>query len=342
MPYNIQRRLPAEWEEQSGVQLTFPHKETDWADDLDEAIDCFRQIAEQISFREKVLVVAQDIETAKYALKNCQPSNLILVNLPTNDTWARDHAAITIEENGKTMLLDFVFNGWGLKFASDQDNQITRRLHQNNVFGNLPIEHTGFVLEGGSIESDGKGTVLTTSECLMSFNRNYPLIVSEIEEKIKSYFGAKRVLWLHFGSLLGDDTDAHIDTLARFCDEKTIAYVKCYDKHDEHFDSLERMEEELKNFKTIEGEPYRLIPLPLPSPMYDETGYRLPSTYANFLIINEAVLAPIYQVKEDDMALKNLKECFPNKEIVPIDCRVLVRQHGSLHCVTMQFPKGVF
>jgi agmatine/peptidylarginine deiminase len=197
------------------------------------------------------------------------------------------------------------------------------------------------VLEGGSIESDGKGTILTTSECLMSFNRNYPLTASEIEEKIKSYFGAKRVLWLHFGSLLGDDTDAHIDTLARFCDEKTIAYVKCYDKNDEHFEGLERMEDELKKFKTLEGEPYRLIPLPLPSPMYDETAYRLPSTYANFLIINEAVLAPIYHVKEDELALKRLKECFPNKEIVPIDCKVLVKQHGSLHCVTMQFPKGV-
>ncbi|GAB4329072.1 MAG: agmatine deiminase family protein [Flammeovirgaceae bacterium] len=337
----MQRRLPAEWEEQSGVQLTFPHKDTDWADDLDEAIDCFRQIAEQISFREKVLVVAQDTETAKYALKNCQPSNLILVSLPTNDTWARDHAAITIEENDNPKLLDFVFNGWGMKFAADQDNQITRRLHQNKVFGNLPLEHTGFVLEGGSIESDGKGTILTTSECLMSFNRNYPLTSTEIEEKIKSYFGAKRVLWLHFGSLLGDDTDAHIDTLARFCDERTIAYVKCYDKNDEHYEGLEKMEEELKKFRTIDDEPYRLVPLPLPSPMYDEKGYRLPSTYANFLIINEAVLVPIYHTKEDELALKKLKECFPDREIVAIDCRVLVKQHGSLHCVTMQFPRGV-
>ncbi|MDW8287103.1 MAG: agmatine deiminase family protein, partial [Flammeovirgaceae bacterium] len=338
---NMERRLPAEWEPQSGVQLTFPHANTDWSDDLEEVVDCFRQIAREISMREKLLVVAEDRLLAEEALDDCRQENLIITSLPTNDTWARDHAPITIFENNQPKLLDFVFNGWGLKFAADKDNQISRRLYMNRIFGNISLEAFNFVLEGGSIESDGQGTLLTTAECLLSHNRNYPLTVGEIEERLKAYLGVRRILWLHFGSLLGDDTDAHIDTLARFCNPQTIAYVKCYDKNDPHYDGLRRMEEELQQFKQADGKPYHLVALPLPSAIYDQSGYRLPATYANFLIINGAVLVPIYQVSEDKEAITLLRKCFPDREIIPIDCRVLIRQHGSLHCITMQYPLGV-
>jgi agmatine/peptidylarginine deiminase len=196
------------------------------------------------------------------------------------------------------------------------------------------------VLEGGSIESDGIGTILTTSECLLSPNRNGGYSKAEIETYLQRVFGAKRLLWLHHGYLAGDDTDSHIDTLARFCDEHTIAYVKCDDPSDEHFEALEKMETALKTFRTLEGTPYRLIALPMAQPMY-ENKQRLPATYANFLIINGAVLLPFYNSPKDAEAKQILERIFPDREIIGIDCSILVKQHGSLHCVTMQYPKEV-
>ena len=199
-----------------------------------------------------------------------------------------------------------------------------------------------FVLEGGSIESDGCGTILTTSECLLSENRNGEFSRHQIEDCLAQRLGAQRVLWLDNGALLGDDTDSHIDTLARFVDPHTIAYVKCYDPSDDHFAELEAMERQLQAMTDVDGNRYRLVPLPLPRPIHDEDGLRLPATYANFLIMNSRVLVPVYADEVNDArALETLAGCFPGREIVPIDCRALIQQHGSLHCVTMQFPEGV-
>jgi len=339
---NGNRVLPAEWYEQSIVQLTFPHADTDWAEVLEEATACFVAIAEAIAARQKLLVVCADTAVVAALLKNCPSENVLLVNLPSNDTWARDHAAITVIEDERPILLDFKFNGWGLKFGADKDNLITQKLLQYNV---LPAatryeNHLNFVLEGGSIESDGIGTILTTSECLLSPNRNGGYSKAEIETYLQRVFGAKRLLWLHHGYLAGDDTDSHIDTLARFCDEHTIAYVKCDDPSDEHFEALEKMETALKTFRTLEGTPYRLIALPMAQPMY-ENKQRLPATYANFLIINGAVLLPFYNSPKDAEAKQILERIFPDREIIGIDCSILVKQHGSLHCVTMQYPKEV-
>ena len=163
-----------------------------------------------------------------------------------------------------------------------------------------------------------------------------------IEERLKAFFHAERVLWLDHGYLAGDDTDGHIDTLARFCPEQAIAYVKCEDRTDEHYEELARMEEQLRTFRTLQDEPYRLVPLPMPQAVYDEDGQRLPATYANFLIVNGAVLMPTYgQPANDELARRALLKAFPQHEIVGIDCRPLIRQHGSLHCCTMQFPASV-
>ena len=208
------------------------------------------------------------------------------------------------------------------------------------MFGETPIEQEDFILEGGAIESDGKGTLLTTSECMLNFNRNF-LSQNETEIHLKYYFGIKRFLWLFNGYLAGDDTDSHIDTLVRFCNENTIAYVKCDDEKDEHFQSLKKMEIELQAFKQVNGKPYNLIALPFPKAIFDEDGQRLPATYANFLIINGAVLVPIYNVPQDESALKILKQVFPERAIIGIDCNALILQHGSLHCVTMQYPIGI-
>ncbi len=335
------RRLPAEWETQSAVQFTFPHAQSDWAALLAEVIPCFVRLIETVTNYEKAIVVCDEVARVAPLLRGAVAQNLELVALPSNDTWARDHAAITVLEDDEPILLDFMFNGWGLKFAADQDNLLTQRLFDKKIFKTETLLRGGIVLEGGGIESDGCGTLLTTAECLLSPNRNPHLSKEAIEVQLKNSFGVERILWLHHGYLAGDDTDSHIDTLARFCDEQTIAYVQCNDPEDEHFAALQQMEAELKTFRTLAGAPYRLIALPMPDACFDAEGQRLPATYANFLIINEAVLVPTYQVPQDSEALEILAKVFPERKIIGLDCRVLIEQHGSLHCVTMQFPKGV-
>jgi agmatine deiminase len=334
------RRLPAEWEPQSVVQLTFPHSGTDWAPVLPQVLPCFVEIAMMVSRFESVLIICTDVDDVKKLFPGMIPKNIHFVEANSNDTWSRDHGGITIEEDGKAVILDFVFNGWGLKFPADQDNLLTMRLYNKGVF-NADIKPGGLVLEGGGIESDGEGTLLTTSECLLSPNRNPHLSKQEIEEYLKFCFGLKRILWLDHGYLAGDDTDSHIDTLARFCTPDTIAYVACPDPDDEHYEALNKMEQELQQFRTLEGNPYNLVALPWPDPCFDENGERLPATYANFLIINGAVLVPTYQVPQDNKALEILSGIFPERKVIGIDCRALILQHGSLHCVTMQYPKGV-
>jgi len=334
--------FPAEWYLQSAVQLTWPHRNTDWAPVLDEVIPCFVEIARSIMKHEKVLIVCPDKSEVKRQLGNVDENFMIFREIMTNDTWARDHGGITVFEDGVPVVYDFVFNGWGMKFAANRDNLITRLLSQSNTFVKdvEVVNMQPFILEGGSIESDGQGTLLTTMECLCSVNRNEYLQVEQLEYHLKDCLGANRILWLGHGYLTGDDTDSHIDMLVRFCDEHTIAYVKCDDQTDEHFDELKAMEEELKAFRTTSGKPYRLIPLP----MADEVvwnGERLPATYANFLIINESVLVPFYLTDKDEITRKTLQRVFPDREVVGINCLPLLKQHGSLHCVTMQYPEGV-
>lgn len=334
--------LPAEWADQSGVMLTWPHEGTDWAGMLDEVEVCFTAIAKAISEREKLLIVCQERQHLADQLSNCRLDNIVFAEYPLNDTWARDHGAITVLKNGIPTLYDFTFNGWGMKFAANFDNQITSSLCRNGIF-RKEVQYENqqhFVLEGGSLESDGEGTLLTTRDCLLSINRNQHLKEAEIEQQLIDLFGLQQVLWLSSGYLAGDDTDSHIDTLARFCDPQTIAYVKCDDANDEHFEALGRMEQELIAFRTLKNEPYQLIPLPMADPAFDGKD-RLPATYANFLIINKAVLVPFYNSPKDKIAALQLQKAFSEREIISIDCSSLIKQHGSLHCVTMQFPKGV-
>ena len=334
--------FPAEWASQSGVMLTWPYEGTDWADMLDEVEACFISIAKAISQREKLLIVCQGSWALKDKLNDCRTENIVLAEYPLNDTWARDHGAITVLKDGKPTLYDFTFNGWGLKFAANFDNQITSSLYKNGFF-RKEVQYENrqhLVLEGGSLESDGEGTLLTTRDCLLSINRNQHLKEAEIEKQLIDLFGLQQVLWLSSGYLAGDDTDSHIDTLARFCDPQTIAYVRCDDENDEHCEELRKMEQELTAFRTLKNESYRLIPLPTADAVFDGKD-RLPATYANFLIINSAVLVPFYNTPKDNIAAAQLQKAFPEREIIGIDCSALIRQNGSLHCVTMQFPQGV-
>ena len=334
--------LPAEWFLQSGIQLTWPHAGTDWAYMLAEVQECFINIAREIAKRELLLIVTPyPEEVRKQIIGTVNMDNVRFLKCDTNDTWARDHGAITLMDTGGASLLDFTFNGWGEKFEARLDNQITRRAVEAGALKGQYKDCLNFVLEGGSIESDGAGTLLTTSECLLSPHRNSPMNRVDIEEYLCRVFHLQRVLWLDHGYLSGDDTDSHIDTLARFCSPYTIAYVKCTDSEDEHYEALCKMEEQLKTFRTTSGAPYRLLALPMADKIEVE-GERLPATYANFLIMNDVVLYPTYNQPENDKLAKEvLCEAFPTYEVVGIDCRALIKQHGSLHCVTMQYPTGV-
>ncbi len=352
-PADITRRqtpcrhyLPPEWAPQSGVMLTWPHAYGDWAARLTTVEPVFVSIALEVSRQERVLISCHDDSHRNHIKKlllaaGMELSRAILRVVTSNDTWARDHGPITVLCRDEATLLDFGFNGWGGKYPHALDDTLTRRLYETGAFGTAPLQTVDWVLEGGSIEVDGAGTLLTTARCLLAPTRNPELTREQLEKRLMESLGLNRILWMKHGYLTGDDTDSHIDTLARFCDTSTIAYVACDDPNDEHFAELTAMQRELRQFRTADGSPYRLVSLPWPRAKYNEDGARLPATYANFLIINGAVLVPTYDDPSDSVALMRLKDCFPGREIVAIDCLPLIYQYGSLHCVTMQIPAGV-
>lgn len=333
-------RLPAEWEPQSFVQFTFPHKQSDWAYMYSEVTTCFISIIEATASFVPVVVICHSREEVSGYFNNSTKYPIQFIEIASNDTWARDHGAITVLHNDKPILLDFIFNGWGKKFEAGLDNLITPQLAKA-VLKKTKVQSINFVLEGGAIESDGQGTLLTTSECLLSPSRNPEMNKAQIDEFLMDTFGLEKVLWLDHGYLSGDDTDSHIDTLARLCSPNTIAYVKCDNPEDEHFEALQHMEEQLNTFTNSKGLPYKLIALPWPQACYDANGDRLPATYANFLIVNGGVLVPTYTVPQDEEALRIIQDIFPDRKVIGIDCRPLIDQHGSLHCISMQYPAGV-
>jgi len=327
--------MPAEWEKQRAVLLSFPHEKTDWAEeDLHKALTPFIRIAQAIAYSQPVYIICRDKETISHHF--CSKNNMTFIEIPTNDTWIRDYGYITVKEEGTTTLLDFTFDGWGGKFEAVLDNSVNHLLHQKGYMGTTPLEQIDFVLEGGSIESDGEGTILTTSACLCNPNRNRGLSKTEVESALKKHLGAQRVLWLDHGYFSGDDTDSHIDTLARFVNSETITYIKCDNPEDIHYPALHEMEKQLQTFRTKEGRSYQLIPLPMCKAKFDHKGNRLPATYANFLITNDALLYPTYHDTKDKEAGEIFRKLFPEKEIIPINCLKLIEQGGSLHCSTMQ------
>lgn len=339
------RRMIAEWEQQDAVLIALPHEDTDWQPILDEITQTYVEIAKAIAKRERLIVVippSGNIKTSqskrvddfkKNLAKQLDGESFARIawhECPTNDTWARDFGFITVEDNGKLCLLDFKFNAWGEKFNYQLDNNINRNLYDNNIVKGEYEDNLDFVLEGGSIESDGKGTIFTTTPCLLAPHRNQPMTQLDIERELKRRLGAERIAWINHGSLKGDDTDGHIDTLVRIAPNDTLLYIKGDNEE------LRLMEEDVKVLRTIEGKPYRLLPLPMPHPIYDD-GEQLPATYANYLVVNGAVLCPTYaQPDLDKQAMEVIAEAFPDREIVGIDCRAVIKQHGSLHCCTMQ------
>jgi len=323
------KRLIAEFQRQIFTQIIFPHEKTDWKCCLKDAKKTFVNIVNEIIKYQKCLVICNDVEYVKnYFTDN---KNLYFKEYETDDTWARDISAISVEENNEIKLLNFTFNGWGAKFEAFKDDKMTEKIMPNAI-------KCDFILEGGAIDCNGDGIILTTSKCMLNKNRNSSLDVNQITQKLKDFFNAEHILYLNHGYLAGDDTDSHIDTLARFISKESIMYVKCDDINDEHYHELKLMEEELQMIAKEQN--LQLIALPMCDALYFE-GERLPATYANFLFVNGAVLVPTYGVSQDKKALEIFKNTFHDRDIIGIDCSVLIRQHGSLHCVSMNFPANV-
>lgn len=341
--------LPAEWYEQSGVQLTWPHEDTDWRPYLDEITEVCLNLVRIVARHEKVLVAARDADKVRRLIESSTDEdvrgNIRVYQCENNDTWARDHSFITLVPErdggeGSFRLLDFRFNGWGRKFPADKDNRINASLYDAGAFNGVRVDNDDFVLEGGSVESDGRGTIFTTSMCLLAPNRNQPMTREEIAQRLMSELCADRVVWLDHGCLTGDDTDGHIDTTVRTAPDDTLVYTGCDDSGDGQYEDFRMLEIQLRGLRTADGQPYRLLRLPMPDAVcYD--GERLPATYANFLVINGAVIVPEYgQPEKDAEARRVIAEAFPGRETIGVNALAVVRQHGSLHCLTMQFPKG--
>jgi len=335
-------RLPAEWEPQDGVLLAWPHADTDWAPRLERVEATCAALIAAISRCERVALCVADAavrERAEQALRDAgaQCEKIHFVSVEYDDTWLRDSGPITLVDGKKSSLTDFRFTGWGGKFGASRDDALIGNLIVRDVFA--PAEHVrvDWALEGGAIESDGKGTILTTWRCL--HQRHPEQSREEMSQLLRDKLGAQRVLWLEHGYLQGDDTDAHIDTLARFAPDDAIVFQACDDASDAHYDELARMGEELAALRTIDGRPYRLHALPWARPVLDD-GRRLAASYANYLIVDGAVLVPAYDDAADAQAARIIGAAHPGREIVPIPCRALIWQNGSLHCMTMQLPSG--
>ncbi len=338
------RTFLPEWGRNDAILMALPNASTDWAYILNEARDQYHRIIKALTDEGvRVLLLCDDEEKANELLFDCDSEKLTLIKAPYNDTWTRDYGPLTVIKDDRLRALDFGFNGWGLKFAADKDNLVNLHLAESKIFNPSAYRNErAFILEGGSVDTDGEGTILTTTRCLCSPNRNGGLTKQEAEKKLHDLLGASHVLFLDYGELAGDDTDSHIDTLARIAPGNTILFTGCRDIDDPHFETLLKMRAQLTMFRNAEGEPFNLIELPLPEAIYDEDGQRLPATYANYLVTDKLIFMPTYnQPLQDNLAMHTIKIAFPDHDVIGIDCTTLIKQHGSLHCATMQLPDNL-
>ncbi len=337
------RRFPAEWERQAAAMLAWPHPESDWGPRLSAIEKTYLELAHHILQHEALLVVCHDAaqRAALSATFGTPPHPLFLRIVETDDTWVRDYGPITVLEDGRPVILDFRFNAWGGKYPGERDDQVTARLCEAGAFGQTPCRHVSRVLEGGAIEGDGQGTLIANRPTLIDPLRNPGLTGHEMEELLRRWLGIDRLLWLDIPPLTGDDTDGHVDTLVRFVAPDHLCFVACHDPDHPDHAALTALKEQLQCWRTATGQPYRLTPLPSPTPLHDEEGRTLPASYANFLILDDAVLMPKYDVPQDAEALQTLGACFPHRRILPVNGRELVRQRGGIHCAVMTLPHGL-
>lgn len=333
--------MPAEWAPQSYVMLTWPHGDTDWATTL-EAIDTYYvKLATTIAHTTPCLIICHDAALRAHVetrLPGNSPHPFTLLTIASDDTWTRDHGPICLLDE-KRHLLDFTFNAWGKGFACDADNAINRHLWETQLLDNTDYLAHSLVLEGGGIDSDGEGTIITTARCLFNPNRNPTLSEANIRQQLQQALHAKRVIVIQQGYLVGDDTDGHVDTLVRFLNPTTLAFSSCDNPDDEHFDDLQALKAELSELRDLNDKPYDLVELPIPQAIYSASGQRLPANYCNFLITNDQVIVPSYADPADEIAVVRLSQAFPKHQITLLDARLLVTQGGSIHCATMNIPQ---
>lgn len=341
------RTFLPEWTPLDAVMITWPYEGSDWTPWLAEVDRCYQGLLAAITRHTRALVLCHPVIELDALVERCRTAGVDtglcrFEVIEVNDTWVRDYGPISVlNGQGQLELLDFRFNAWGGKYQANADDAVNAELARRGVLV-APVVRAEFVLEGGAIDSDGTGSLLTTEHCLMQSTRNPGLSRDEVEGRLREFLGVRQVHWLQSGHLAGDDTDSHVDTLARFCGADTIVHASCDNPDDPHFEPLQAMQAELLQLRSLDGKPYRLLPLPMPAPVFSPEGERLPATYANFLVVNDAVLMPTYGCPQDEAALATLDAAFPNYVIEPVDCAVLVQQFGSLHCATMQLPRGAY
>lgn len=358
------RRLPAEWEKQAAVLLSFPRPDGDYGAFAEAAARQHLNLCATICQVCPVILVASDLAFFKAVYEElASPSAgnengsalyrngradlsitqfghpLFVIELAGDDVWARDFGPISVIEDQEIKMIDYVFNGWGGKYNAELDNTVTSRLINAGIIKPATFQQSKLVLEGGSIESDGAGTVMSTRKCLLHPGRNPGLSEAEILTILRRDLGAEQVLMLSSGHLENDDTDAHIDTIARFAPGGRIVYQGCQDPQDVHYADFQRMAKELAAFADTSGKAYQLYELPWPPPTYSrEDGRRLPASYANFLVINGMVICPAIHKKSDPEAKAVLERAFPDHLVKFVAADYLLEQHGSVHCLTMNIP----
>ena len=341
----VRRRQPAEWERQGGALLTWPRPDGDWGSAYRDVETSYAELVSAIAARQPVLLCCTAGQRgeirARLARCGAPDDQIHLATVASNDCWARDYGPVSVEEDGAPRLIDFRFDGWGGKFPAHRDDQVARTLARAGWFSDAPLERIETVAEGGNLDSDGAGTLLTTERCLRHASRNGNSTRADWGRLLGRSLGTRRVLWIEHGGLPGDDTDGHVDTLVRFAGADTLVYASCDDPQRAAQTGLAALRQQLGSLRRANGEPYRLIPLPLPAPLHGRDGVPLPASPVNFLLVNGAVLVPGHDDPADAIAAERLAACFPERSLVSIDARPLLQQNGSLHCAAMTLGTDV-
>jgi agmatine deiminase len=333
--------FPAEWAHHTATWLSWPHKEESWPGKIDTIYKPYCEFIKILTEGELVRINVADEKLKTSAVKQLQLAGIDLNRIeffkfPTNDAWCRDHgpAFLINPETEQKVIVDWDYNAWGNKYPPyELDDVIPTKIAKHF---DLPVYHPGIVMEGGSVDFNGKGTLITSKACLLNKNRNPHLTQEQIEAYLHNYYGVEQVLWVNEG-IVGDDTDGHIDDTVRFVNEDTVVTVVEENKTDENYHILQENLQALKTMRLLNGKQLNIIELPMPEPVYYD-GQRLPASYANFYIANTAVIMPTYRSKNDDRALDILQQCFPERKVVGIDSTDIIWGLGSFHCLSQQEP----
>ncbi len=335
--------FPPEWAEHEATWLSWPHKEESWPDKLEEIYPYYSEFIKILSEDEFVRINVVDEEMRKFAQDCIMQAGANLENIefyihPTNDAWCRDHgpAFLVNPDNEETpkVIVDWGYNAWGDKYPPyDLDDVIPTKI---GAEFDIPVFHPGIVMEGGSVEFNGKGTVLTSKSCLLNPNRNPHLNQEEIEQFLRDFYGVEQVLWVDDG-IIGDDTDGHIDDTVRFVNENTVLTVVEDNPEDENYEILQHNLKQLQEMRLLDGTPLNIVELPMPDPVIWE-DQRLPASYANFYIANKSVIVPTFRCDKDKIALDIIQKHFPDRKVVGIDSTEIIWGLGSFHCLSQQEP----